>query len=94
MNNYFRVLGVKANASENDIKKAYRRLSNQYHPDKLLGATTEEQERASVLLQQVQKAYDVLGDPRQRAAFIKEFNNIIVTDPTAAMQELWDQFYP
>ena len=32
MNNYFRVWGVKSNASENDIKKAYRRLSNQYHP--------------------------------------------------------------
>ena len=42
MNNYFRVLGVKSNASENDIKKAYRRLSNQYHPDKLHGASEEE----------------------------------------------------
>ncbi len=45
MNNYFRVLGVKSNASENDIKKAYRRLSNQYHPDKLHGANEEEKSR-------------------------------------------------
>ena len=28
-----------------------------------------------------------------KAAFIKDFNNVIVTDPTAAMKELWDQFY-
>ncbi|MCS3456309.1 cold adaptation protein ActJcold adaptation protein ActJ [Aeromonas rivuli] len=94
MNNYFRVLGVKSNANENDIKKAYRRLSNQYHPDKLLGATDEEQARAAVLLQQVKQAYEVLSDPKKKAAFIKDFNNVIVTDPTSAMQELWDQFYP
>ena len=94
MNNYFRVLGVKSNASENDIKKAYRRLSNQYHPDKLIGATDEEKEQAAIKLHQVKKAYEVLSDPKARAAFIKDFNNVIVTDPAAAMQEMWDQFYP
>ena len=90
MNNYFRVLGVKSNASENDIKKAYRRLSNQYHPDKLHGASEEEKEQAAIKLHQVKKAYEVLSDPKARAAFIK----VIVTDPAAAMQEMWDQFYP
>ncbi|AUZ76747.1 molecular chaperone DnaJ [Aeromonas hydrophila] len=94
MNNYFRVLGVKSNASENDIKKAYRRLSNQYHPDKLHGASEEEKEQAALKLHQVKQAYEVLSDPKQRAAFIKDFNNVIVTDPAAAMQEMWDQFYP
>ncbi len=36
MINYFRILGVKASANEDEIKKAYKRLSNKYHPDKLL----------------------------------------------------------
>lgn len=93
MNNHFRVLGVKSNASENDIKKAYRRLSNQYHPDKLLNASEEEKALAEIKLQQIKQAYEVLSDPKLRAAFIKDFNNVIVTDPHLAMQEMWDQFY-
>ncbi len=32
--------------------------------------------------------------PKKRAAFIKDFNNVIVPDPTAAMKELWDSYYP
>ena len=84
MNNYFRVLGVKSNASENDIKKAYRRLSNQYHPDKLHGASEEEKEQAAIKLHQVKKAYDVLSDPKARAAFIKDFNNVIPAPSTTS----------
>lgn len=94
MINHFRVLGVKSSASDDDIKKAYKRLSNKYHPDKLLSLSEDEKEQAATMLQRVKQAYEVLSDPKQKAAFIKDFNNVIVTDPTAAMQELWDQFYP
>ncbi|MDX1392362.1 MAG: DnaJ domain-containing protein [Rheinheimera sp.] len=94
MINHFRVLGVKTNASDDDIKKAYRRLANKYHPDKLLGLTDDEKEQAAVQLARAKAAYDVLSDAKLKAAFIKDFNNVIVTDPTAAMQELWDQYYP
>lgn len=93
MINHFRVLGVKSNASEDDIKKAYKRLANKFHPDKLHGLTDEEQQAAATQLQRVKAAYDVLSDPKQRAAFLKDFNNVIVSDPSAAMQELWDQYY-
>ncbi len=93
MINHFRVLGVKASASEDEIKKAYKRLSNKYHPDKLHGLSDDEKEAAAGQLQAVKQAYEVLSDPKQKAAFIKEFNNVIVTDPTSAMKELWDQFY-
>ena len=44
MINYFRILGVKASANEDEIKKAYKRLSNKYHPDKLLNLTEDEKE--------------------------------------------------
>ena len=94
MINYFRVLGVKANASEDEVKKAYKRLSNKYHPDKLLALSEDEKEQAALQLHRVKEAYDVLSDAKKRAAFIKDFNNVIVTDPAAAMKELWDQYYP
>ncbi|MFC0046911.1 cold adaptation protein ActJcold adaptation protein ActJ [Rheinheimera tilapiae] len=93
MINHFRVLGVKASASEDEIKKAYKRLSNKYHPDKLLGLSDDEKAAAANALHQVKLSYDVLSDPKAKAAFIKDFNNVIVTDPAAAMKELWDQFY-
>jgi len=93
MINHFRVLGVKSNASDDEIKKAYKRLSNKYHPDKLHGSSDEERETAAAMLQRVKQAYDVLSDPKQKASFIKDFNNVIVTEPTAAMKELWDQYY-
>ena len=94
MINYFRILGVKASANEDEIKKAYKRLSNKYHPDKLLNLSDDEKEQASAQLQRVKEAYDVLSDAKKRAAFIKDFNNVIVPDPTAAMKELWDSYYP
>lgn len=94
MINYFRILGVKASANEDEIKKAYKRLSNKYHPDKLLNLTDDEKEQAAAQLQRVKEAYDVLSDAKKRAAFIKDFNNVIVPDPAAAMKELWDSYYP
>ena len=93
MINHFRVLGVKTNASDDDIKKAYKRLANKFHPDKLHGLSDVDKDAAAIQLQRVKAAYDVLSDTKQRAAYIKDFNNVIVSDPTAAMQELWDQYY-
>ena len=94
MINYFSALGIKPSANEDDIKKAYKRLSNQFHPDKLLGVSEEDKVEAEIRLQRVKKAYEVLSNPKLKSAFVKDFNNVIVTDPAAAMRELWDQFYP
>lgn len=94
MINHFRVLGIKTNATDDEIKKAYRRQANKYHPDKLFGLSEPELQYAAAQLQRVTTAYNVLSEPKLKAAFIKDFNNVIVPDPTSAMQELWDQFYP
>lgn len=94
MTNHFRTLGVKSNASEDDIKQAYRRLCQAMHPDKLLQATDDEKEQAAIRLQRVQDAYTVLSDPKKRAAFLKDLQNVMVSDPSAAMATLWDQYYP
>ena len=55
--NYYDVLGVPTDASEADIKKAFRKLASQHHPDK--GGDTDK-------FQQIQEAYEVLGDANRR----------------------------
>ena len=55
--NYYDVLGVPTDASEADIKKAFRKLASQHHPDK--GGDTNK-------FQQIQEAYEVLGDSDRR----------------------------
>ncbi|NIM51105.1 MAG: molecular chaperone DnaJ [Gemmatimonadales bacterium] len=58
------VLGVDANASDTEIKKAYRRLAMQYHPDRNNGEKAAEEK-----FKEVTEAYEILRDPRQRAQY-------------------------
>ena len=61
---YYEVLGVDRNASANDIKKAYRKLAIQYHPDKNPGDKEAEDK-----FKEAAEAYDVLSNPDKRARY-------------------------
>jgi molecular chaperone DnaJ len=61
---YYKVLGVGKNASEEEIKKSYRRLARQYHPDRNQG-----DKQAEERFKQISVAYDVLSDPEKRKAY-------------------------
>jgi curved DNA-binding protein len=61
---YYEVLGVARNASEGDIKKAYRGLARKYHPDRNPGDKSAEER-----FKEVQEAYDVLSDKTKRAQY-------------------------
>lgn len=61
---YYEVLGVARNASEADVKKAFKRLAMKYHPDRNPG-----DKRAEEQFKEAKLAYDVLSDPKKRSAY-------------------------
>ena len=64
MAEFYSVLGVTREASDEEIKKSYRRLAMQWHPDKN-GGSSDSEER----FKEITEAYDVLRDPQKRAAY-------------------------
>ena len=61
---YYEVLGVSKTATQDEIKKAYRRLAMKYHPDRNPGDKTAEEK-----FKAVGEAYSVLSDEQKRAAY-------------------------
>jgi molecular chaperone DnaJ len=61
---FYNILGVERNAAEGDIKKAYRRLAMQYHPDRNDGDKSAEEK-----FKELTEAYEVLRDPQKRAQY-------------------------
>jgi molecular chaperone DnaJ len=61
---YYEVLGVAKDSGPDEIKKAYRKLALQYHPDKNPGDKSAEEK-----FKELGEAYEVLNDPQQRAAY-------------------------
>lgn len=61
---FYETLGVARSASDDEIKKAYRKLAMKYHPDRNQGDTEAEEK-----FKEVQKAYDILSDKQKRSAY-------------------------
>src|SRR2546423_6697198 len=64
MRDLYEVLGVERGASQADLKKAYRRLAQQYHPDKCPGDKSAEEN-----FKEAANAYQILSDDEQRALY-------------------------
>ena len=57
---YYKILGITKGASEDDVRKAYRKMALRYHPDKNKSAGAEEK------FKEVAEAYEVLSDKKKR----------------------------
>jgi molecular chaperone DnaJ len=65
MTDFYQLLGVRRDASSDDIKKAYRKLALKYHPDRNQGGSTETEDR----FKEATEAYEVLRDSEKRAVY-------------------------
>ena len=61
---YYEILGVPRSASDDDIKKAFRKLARKYHPD-----VAKDKKEAEVKFKEINEAYEVLGDSQKRKRY-------------------------
>jgi molecular chaperone DnaJ len=87
MDNLYDILGIAPNATTDEIKKRYRALAMRYHPDR----NTEE--GAEARFNGIQRAYEVLSDPRQRDEYNQKFTERIVLDPEAEALQQWRSLF-
>ena len=69
---FYEVLGVSAQASEAELKKAFRALAMQYHPDRNQGDKQSEER-----FKEVQDAYDILTDKKKREAMLHQIQQLL-----------------
>lgn len=88
-NNYYDRLGVSPNASEMDIKKAYRALSMKFHPDRNKDAS------AVTMSQEINEAYETLGDVSKRSQYDKELAGETIPSPQNidAFQQMFSNMF-
>src|SRR3954466_10637515 len=61
---YYKILGVDKKATQDEVKKAYRKMAVKYHPDKNPG-----DKKAEESFKEVGEAYEALSDPQKKAAY-------------------------
>ena len=85
MNNYYETLGVSKDATQDEIKKAYRKLSKQYHPD----VNPEGGEK----FKEISVAYDTIGDETKRAQYDNKMNNPFGGNGNVSYEDIFNQMF-
>lgn len=87
MENLYNILGVAPTATTEEIKKAYRALAMRHHPDRSTHPGAELRFNA------IQKAYEMLSDPKRRDVYNQSLNNRIIIDPDSEARALWQSLF-
>ena len=74
MKNFYEILGVSENATQNEIKKAYRELAVKYHPDKFANSEEKERRDAEEKFKEISEAYSTLSDPSKKEKYDLSIN--------------------
>lgn len=72
----YKILGAEKTATQDELKKLYRKLSMQYHPDRQAGKSDKEKKEAEEKFKKLNSAYSILGDPEKR----KKYDQFGTTD--------------
>jgi DnaJ-class molecular chaperone len=86
IDNLYEVLGVKKEATLDDIKKSFKKKAQKLHPDKNKGKGNEDCEGTEEQFKELQKAYHILKDPTRRSAYDKTGKT---EQPKSVEQEAW-----
>ena len=70
---YYDILGINKDASKDDIRRAFKKLSVKYHPDKHINDSEEDKKKAEDKFKEINEAYEVLSDDKKR----QEYDNPI-----------------
>lgn len=70
---YYAILGISSNATQDDIRSAYRRLAKEFHPDHYAGD--------SQTFREIQEAYCVLGNARRRREYEQKISKVLLKTP-------------
>lgn len=73
---YYDILKLTPKASALDIKKSYRKLALEHHPDRQSNPTDSQAEEAKAIFQQIGEAYEILSDPPRKQAYDRERSRI------------------
>lgn len=73
---YYEVLGVKKNATDSELKKQFRKLSKEYHPDKQVGQSDDTRAAAEEKFKEINEAYNVLSDKDKRMRYDQFGHNL------------------
>lgn len=88
---FYLILGLDPDASLESIKLAYRRLALEFHPDRVLHLSKEEQAQASARMADLNEAYSVLSDTRQRREYDSKYVAVPSEEGAPSMAEAMEE---
>jgi DnaJ-class molecular chaperone len=86
MKDYYAVLGIASDAQLAEVKLAYRRSAQHYHPDR--NTSPEAPER----FRDIQEAYETLSDPRRRYDYDENRRRNLLEKPLETAREIWNHY--